>query len=132
MENQGCPQKLLIVVRKDRIELKQQIHFQPNRAVILSDSNDVLRQVAQAIKDAPNVSIRIEGHTDNIGKRQENLKLSQSRAEAVREFLVNEGVDPSHLTAVGYGPKRPIASNHTRAGRTLNRRVEFRMEERAN
>ena len=132
VENQGCPQKLLIVIRKDRIELKQQIHFQPNRAVIISDSNDVLRQVAQAIKDNPNISIRIEGHTDNVGKRKENVRLSQSRAEAVREFLVQEGVDSSHLKAVGYGPKRPIASNHSRAGRTLNRRVEFRMEERAN
>ncbi|TMA41331.1 MAG: hypothetical protein E6J82_12785 [Deltaproteobacteria bacterium] len=71
-ENQGCPRRTaLIVIRRDRIELKQQIHFQPNRAKILSDSFDVLREVAQAIKDAP-VAVRIEGHTDNVGKRKEN------------------------------------------------------------
>jgi len=130
-ENQGCPQKVLIVVRKDRIELKQQIHFQPNRAVILSDSYDVLGQVAQAI-EAANVAIRIEGHTDNVGKRKENLKLSQARADAVKEYLVQQGCEATKLKAVGFGQKRPIASNSTRAGRTLNRRVEFRMEERKN
>jgi outer membrane protein OmpA-like peptidoglycan-associated protein len=128
-ENQGCPRKTLIVVRRDRIELKQQIHFQPNRAVILSDSHDLLGQVAQAIKDGPQGAVRIEGHTDNVGKRRENLKLSQARADSVKEYLVGEGVDATQLTAVGYGPKRPVASNATRAGRTLNRRVEFRIEE---
>jgi outer membrane protein OmpA-like peptidoglycan-associated protein len=128
-ENQGCPRRAaLIVVKSDRIELKQQIHFQPNRAKILSDSFDVLREVAEAIKDAP-VTVRIEGHTDNVGKRKENIKLSQARADAVKDYLVQAGVEPNHLKSVGYGPKRPIASNSTRAGRTLNRRVEFRIDQ---
>jgi outer membrane protein OmpA-like peptidoglycan-associated protein len=127
-ENQGCPRKAtLIVVRRDRIELKQQIHFQPNRAVILSDSYDVLKEVAQALKDSPAVSVRIEGHTDNVGKRSENLSLSQDRADAVKEYLVKEGVPAAQLRSRGYGQKRPIASNSSRAGRTLNRRVEFRI-----
>jgi len=131
-ENQGCPRRAaLIVIRRDRIELKQQIHFQPNRARILSDSFDVLRQVAEAIKDAP-VAVRIEGHTDNVGKRKENIKLSQARADAVKEYLVQEGVESKQLKSVGFGPKRPIASNATKAGRTLNRRVEFRIEEKSN
>jgi outer membrane protein OmpA-like peptidoglycan-associated protein len=130
VENQGCPRRTaLIVIRRDRIELKQQIHFQPNRAIILNDSYDVLREIAQAVKDVPG-AVRIEGHTDNVGKRAENLKLSQARAEAVKEYLVREGVEGKQLRAVGFGPKRPIASNSTKAGRTLNRRVEFRMEEK--
>jgi len=129
-ENQGCPRRAsgLIVVRRDRIELKQQIHFQPNRARILRDSYEVLDEVAEAIRDAP-VAVRIEGHTDNVGKRKENVSLSQARADAVREYLIRGGVGEKRLTAVGYGPKRPIASNSTRAGRKLNRRVEFRLDE---
>ena len=129
-ENQGCPRRAsgLIVVRRDRIELKQQIHFQPNRAKILRDSYEVLDEVAEAIRDAP-VAVRIEGHTDNVGKRKENVSLSQARADAVREYLIRGGVGEKRLTAVGYGPKRPIASNSTRAGRKLNRRVEFRLDE---
>ena len=118
------------MIRRDRIELKQQIHFQPNRAKILSDSFDVLREVAQAIKDAP-VAVRIEGHTDNVGKRKENITLSQARADAVKEYLVQEGVESKQLKSVGFGPKRPIAPNATKAGRTLNRRVEFRIEDRS-
>jgi outer membrane protein OmpA-like peptidoglycan-associated protein len=128
-ENHGCPHReTLIVVRRDRIELKQQIHFQPNRARILRDSYEVLDEVAEAIRNSP-VAVRIEGHTDNVGRRKENVTLSQARADAVKEYLIREGVEDKHLTAVGYGPKRPIAPNSTRAGRKLNRRVEFRLEE---
>jgi outer membrane protein OmpA-like peptidoglycan-associated protein len=129
--NQGCPRQLtLIVVHRDRIELRQQIRFKPTRSVLLPESHEVLRQVAQALKDAPRVSVRIEGHTDNVGKRQGNIALSQARAEAVKQFLVKQGIEAGRLTALGYGPTRPIASNATRAGKTLNRRVEFRIAER--
>jgi outer membrane protein OmpA-like peptidoglycan-associated protein len=135
--NKGCPltaapvvtKKELIVVRKDRIEIKQQLRFKPNRAVLLTDSYQTLQQIAQALKDSPNLSVRIEGHTDNVGKKDKNLKLSQSRADAVRDYLIAQGVDKKQLTAEGFGQTRPIASNATRAGRTLNRRVEFRIQE---
>ena len=130
-ENQGCPRKMtLVVVRKDRIEIKQQIHFRPNRTLILPDSYPVLQQVAQVIKDAPQIRVRIEGHTDKVGKLKDNLRLSQARADAVRSFLIRAGVSPRQLASIGYGPTRPIASNATRAGRSLNRRVEFRIVER--
>jgi OOP family OmpA-OmpF porin len=129
-ENSGCPRKqTLIVVRKDRIELKQQIHFTPNRDVILKGSFPVLRQVARAMKDAPGVVVRIEGHTDNVGTRNHNLKLSQRRAEAVKEFLVRQGVLRARMLAEGFGQTRPIAPNTNRAGRAANRRVEFRIVE---
>jgi OOP family OmpA-OmpF porin len=129
-ENFGCPrQQTLIVVRKDRIELKQQIHFTPNKDVILKGSYKVLRQVARAMKDAPGVIVRIEGHTDNVGSRNHNQKLSQRRAEAVKEFLVRQGVLRARMLAEGYGQSRPIAPNTNRAGRAANRRVEFRLVE---
>jgi outer membrane protein OmpA-like peptidoglycan-associated protein len=129
-DNKGCPRKTaLIVVKRDRIEIKQQLHFQPNRAVILRDSYPTLQQIAQVLKDAPQIHVRIEGHTDNVGKLASNLKLSQQRADAVRGYLVSQGVDAKQLNAEGFGPTRPIASNATRAGKTLNRRVEFRIVE---
>ena len=109
-DNKGCPRKMtLVVVRKDRIEIKQQVHFRPARSVILKDSYPLLAQVAQVIKDAPRITVRIEGHTDNVGKLKTNLKVSQARAEAVRDFLVKQGVNPKQLIALGYGPTRPIA-----------------------
>ena len=130
-ENFGCPRKqALIIVRKDRIELKQQVHFATNKSRILHDSDELLREVAQAIKDAPLVKMRVEGHTDNVGKLDDNMKLSQARADSVRDFLIKQGVDAQQLTAEGYGPTRPIASNATKAGKAANRRVEFRMVEK--
>jgi len=130
-ENKGCPLKAtaapLIVVKKDRIELKQQLRFKPNRAVLLSESFPVLKQLAQTLKENPGLQVRIEGHTDNVGKAAANLKLSQTRAEAVRDYLTEQGVPQKQLSAEGFGSKRPIASNATRTGRILNRRVEFRV-----
>jgi outer membrane protein OmpA-like peptidoglycan-associated protein len=131
-ENQGCPRKQsLIVVRKDRIELKQQVHFATSKSRILPDSFELLRQVAQAMKDAPHVQMRIEGHTDNVGKLEENMALSQQRADTVRDYLLKQGVEPPQIIAEGYGPTRPIASNLTKAGKAANRRVEFRTVESA-
>jgi outer membrane protein OmpA-like peptidoglycan-associated protein len=127
-DNHGCPRKMtLVVVRRDRIEIKQQVHFRPAKSIILKDSYELLRQVAQVIKDAPRIHVRVEGHTDNVGKLSTNMKVSQSRADSVRDFLVKNGVDPKQLVSLGYGPTRPIAPNATKAGKALNRRVEFRI-----
>lgn len=127
-DNEGCPrERKLIVVRRDRIELKQQIHFRQTRSAILPDSFELLDEVAQAIKDVPGVLVRIEGHTDSVGGMTKNMKLSQDRAKAVRRYLVKHGVRAKQLVATGYGATRPIASNSSRAGRALNRRVDFRI-----
>ncbi len=131
-DNFGCPRKqTLIIVRRDRIELRQQVHFAPTKSRILRDSYELLRQVSRALKDAPHVPVRIEGHTDDVGKLKSNMKLSQDRADAVRKFLVRLGVNPGQLVAEGFGPTRPVASNRTRAGKAKNRRVEFHMIEKA-
>ena len=71
------------------------------------------------------VTIEIGGHTDSKGSNRYNQKLSQQRVEAVRSYLVNKGVDPSRMTAVGYGEEMPIDTNRTAEGRANNRRVEF-------
>ena len=126
-EENGCPKKYkLIVVTSKKIELKQMVFFGTGKAVIKRQSYTLLKEVADAIKNATSIKkVIIEGHTDSSGSRKLNLKLSQKRADAVREFLIDEGVKGSKLEAIGYGPDRPISSNRTRAGRAKNRRVEF-------
>jgi OOP family OmpA-OmpF porin len=127
-EEQGCPRKYALVeVKKDRIEIKQQIRFATGSARITGrESFDILDQVAQALKDNPSIQrVRVEGHTDAQGNDVANLKLSQSRADSVVAELLRRGVDPGRLQAVGFGETRPLAPNETGAGRALNRRTEF-------
>lgn len=127
IEEQGCPKKYkLIVVTAQKIELKQTVFFKTGKAVIDGKSYPMLKEVADAIKSVPSIKkVLIEGHTDNVGGRNLNIKLSQSRADSVREFLIDEGVDGSKLEAIGHGPDKPISPNKTEKGRAMNRRVEF-------
>lgn len=124
----GCPKKYTLVeVKKERIDIKQQVHFANAKYRVLPDSFALLDQVVQVLNDLPRLRISIEGHTDSVGLEAGNLKLSQARAEAVRNYLVAKGISPDRLDAVGYGPTRPIASNKTERGRAQNRRTEFRI-----
>jgi OOP family OmpA-OmpF porin len=76
------------------------------------------------MKKYPTVTTTIEGHTDNVGRMKSNMKLSQRRADSVKNYLVKKyGIEPSRLQAIGYGPTRPVADNNTVAGRRENRRT---------
>jgi OOP family OmpA-OmpF porin len=122
----GCPQKYqLIVVTKDKIELKQTIYFAYRKADIKPVSFPLLDEVAQAMQDNPTIRVRIEGHTDSKGPDAFNLKLSQKRAESVRTYLAGKGVAADRMEPKGFGETVPIADNRTTAGRDQNRRVEF-------
>jgi len=124
----GCPRKYTLVeVKKDRIAIKQQVHFATAKWKVLPDSYALLNQVVQVLKDYPAMRLSIEGHTDSVGGEAMNMKLSQARAEAVRDYLAAKGVAGDRLEAVGYGPTKPIASNKTAPGRGQNRRTEFRI-----
>ncbi|MFY0583123.1 OmpA family protein [Cystobacter fuscus] len=126
--NQGCPlrQKQLVIIKWDRIEIKDTIYFDTGKAIIQKRSFGLLDQVAMVLREHPELEkVRIEGHTDSVGRPYANLGLSQRRAEAVRYYLVNKGVAPERLDATGFGQERPIASNDTAMGRAANRRVEF-------
>jgi len=123
---EGCPKKYtLVVVKKERIEIKQQVKFATRKFKVLKASFGLLNQVVQVLNDFPKMRVRIEGHTDSVGGETFNLKLSQRRAESVRDYLVAKGIAADRLEAVGYGLTRPIASNKTKKGRAQNRRTEF-------
>ncbi len=128
-ENGGCPPEPkkygLVEVKKDRIEIRQQVKFASGKFAVLSASFGLLDQVAQVLKDNPAMKVRVEGHTDNVGREASNLRLSQKRADSVRDYLAKKGIDRARLTAKGYGPTKPIASNRTEKGRSQNRRTEF-------
>lgn len=99
------------------------VTFAFNSAHLTSSSRSVLDQAAEGLKNHPLLKVEIQGYTDSVGTVAYNLRLSQHRAEAVRNFLIADGVAAGQLRARGYGPADPIASNHTAAGRALNRRV---------
>jgi OOP family OmpA-OmpF porin len=124
----GCPKKYTLVeVKKDKIEIKQQVHFATAKFRVLPDSFKLLNQVVQVLNDFPKMRVSIEGHTDNVGKEASNLRLSQKRAEAVRDYLVSKGIAAERLEAIGYGPTKPLMSNKTARGKAKNRRTEFRI-----
>ncbi len=131
-EEGGCPKKYkMVVVTKDKIEIKQQIKFKSGSSTIIGrDSFSIIAEIAQALRDNPQIKkIRIEGHTDSQGPDSKNLKLSQDRATSVMSQLIKEGIDPLRMQAVGYGEAKPIAENKTAAGRAENRRTEFNISE---
>jgi outer membrane protein OmpA-like peptidoglycan-associated protein len=124
-DNDGCPKPKFIVVTKEKIELKQKVHFATNKSTIYSDSFPMLTEVAGVLKARAEIKVRIEGHTDSRGTMAHNMKLSQARAESVKQFLVGQGVDPERMEARGFGPTQPIDDNRTSKGRENNRRTEF-------
>ncbi|MBC7191377.1 OmpA family protein [Marinobacter sp.] len=116
-----------VVRNGDQIDLVMpgNITFDVNQSTIKPSFQDTLESVAVVLKEFDKTSIRIEGHTDSTGSRDYNQLLSERRAGAVRDFLLDRGIDASRTRAVGYGPRQPVASNDTAAGREQNRRVEL-------
>jgi outer membrane protein OmpA-like peptidoglycan-associated protein/tetratricopeptide (TPR) repeat protein len=101
------------------------IYFAFNSADILSSSQKVLDEFIVFLNDHPTMTISIEGHTDNVGSDEFNLILSENRAKAVYNYLVNNGIDANRLQYKGFGETAPIATNETEEGRAMNRRTEF-------
>ncbi len=116
-----------VVRNGDQIELIMpgNITFDVNQSTIKPSFTGVLESVALVLQEFDQTVIGIEGHTDSTGSQNYNQLLSERRAGSVRDFLLNQGVQPNRTRAVGYGPRYPIASNDTAAGREQNRRVEL-------
>jgi chemotaxis protein MotB len=112
------------------VKMKDKILFASGSATIGADGRDALRKVAQALRGLQAKAIRVDGHTDNVptgsgGPFATNWELSSARALAVVRFLQEAGVDPTRLSAAGFGEFQPIQSNETPDGRSLNRRIEI-------
>ncbi|MCC6938851.1 MAG: OmpA family protein [Flavobacteriales bacterium] len=103
------------------------IHFAYKSAALEPGSEVVLDQITGLMRQHPELQLVIEAHTDDIGSRQYNIELSQQRAASVVEYLAGQQVADERLLPIGHGKNQPIASNKTEEGRSLNRRVEFRM-----
>jgi outer membrane protein OmpA-like peptidoglycan-associated protein len=101
------------------------VNFETGKSILLPSSFPVLNDLAAQLLEVPVVELEVSGHTDNRGAKKMNKKLSQARAEAVMNYLIQQGVAATRLSAAGYGPDRPVAPNTTPAGRAENRRVEF-------
>ena len=101
------------------------INFDIDKATIKPESMGTLNMIVQVMKNNPDLKFEVDGHTDNTGDAAHNLTLSQQRADAVKEQLVNMGIDASRLTTKGFGDTQPIGDNSTLEGRANNRRVEF-------
>jgi outer membrane protein OmpA-like peptidoglycan-associated protein len=121
-----------VVVTRRELKLKKRVHFQHNSAEILPDSMAILQEAADVLRRHPEIArLEVQGHTDNTGTPAYNKRLSQERAEAVREALVELGVEESRLDATGYGQERPLAPNTSDANRARNRRVQLIIKERS-
>ncbi|MGD8861129.1 MAG: OmpA family protein [Myxococcales bacterium] len=120
------PKRSLVTLKKKEIVIAQQVQFKSGSAKILDESEGLMREIADVLLRNPQIElVEIQGHTDNTGSRSLNMELSQKRAEAVRDWLVDAGVEADRLKAKGYGPDHPIRANNTPGNRAKNRRVQF-------
>lgn len=125
--NNGCPEAVIQKLQKTLNDYAKVILFDYGTSSISKQSNQVLNDIIGVLKDYPNAAFTVEGHTDSIGSYELNKKLSEKRANAVKDYLVRNGIDSYRLSAIGYGERKPIATNMYKAGRAKNRRVEINL-----
>jgi outer membrane protein OmpA-like peptidoglycan-associated protein len=101
------------------------ITFDVNKTTIKPESENTLRKALKTLTTYSDISVEISGHTDSDGSAKSNQKLSEGRANSVRDWLVRQGVDDKRITTIGYGEDKPIADNKTKEGKAKNRRIEF-------
>ncbi len=124
--NKGCPEisaaeKLLFD------KALRGIQFETGRSTILTASYPIIDEIVRMLSNNNAYNLEINGHTDNTGNAEHNLKLSQDRAEAVKRYITSKGISPDRITTSGFGDTEPVSSNYTAKGRALNRRVEFKV-----
>lgn len=122
--NKGCP-----VVAKEVQDVMTKalkgVQFEYSKSTLLNSSLPVLDEVVRVMNQNPNYRLAISGHTDNVGDENQNLVLSQERAQVVANYLISKGVQAERITAKGFGETQPKTTNETQEGQAINRRVEF-------
>ncbi|MEQ8548073.1 MAG: PorP/SprF family type IX secretion system membrane protein [Cyclobacteriaceae bacterium] len=129
IENKGCPE----ISQETQEILKEAlsgVQFESGKDVLTKKSNDILNKVANLLLENNNYDLKISGYTDSSGDEEKNLQLSKQRANAVKGFLVEKGINADRISADGYGQAKPLADNATKEGRAKNRRVEFELKDR--
>jgi outer membrane protein OmpA-like peptidoglycan-associated protein len=110
---------------KEKVTVRLNVRFDTDKAIVKEKYHKDIQTIANFMKLYPDVKVTIEGHTDNVGTDDYNQKLSERRANSIRQYLIEKfGINGSRLTAVGYGESKPIASNDNEEGREINRRVQ--------
>ena len=142
VSNKGCPEvkkapeqdaPVVVPLTEEEKEIINKVfenlEFETDKAVIRTSSNSSLNELAELLKRKGSYKLNIDGHTDNTGDETYNQALSENRANAVKKYLADTGIDPARITAKGYGSTRPVDNNNTPEGRQHNRRVEFTIVE---
>ncbi len=124
--NNKIERNILLTSTSRAIRLDHLI-FEIGRAVINAKSFESLDEVVAMMKDNTKVVIQLEGHTDNIGNEEKNMKLSQDRVEAVKKYLVSKGIDKNRIKTKAFGGTQPLSNDRTEEAKALNRRVEMRV-----
>ena len=135
--NNGCPLEKVVIkeelakLTKEEQEIVktafQNLEFETDSSIILSKSFPSLDSLSKVLLKKTEYRLSIAGHTDNVGKSEANVKLSENRANAVKDYLVQKTIDPKRIFTAGYGSQKPIAPNTTAEGRQKNRRVELKI-----
>lgn len=126
VENHGCPEIKKEVIEKVE-KAARSVYFETGKSALKKVSYTSLNTIAQVMKDDPSLYVDIGGHTDNVGKPERNMTLSDARANVCRDYLISQGISADRITAKGYGETQPIADNKTATGRAQNRRTEFKL-----
>ena len=124
VDNNGCP-----VIAQEVQEVLDtafaNLEFETGKSIIISSSFIYLDKIVDVMQKKSEFKLLIEGHTDNVGREEANMSLSQNRALAVKKYLISKGIEAGRIEAKWYGETKPIADNNTEVGRQKNRRVEM-------
>ncbi|NLW74880.1 MAG: OmpA family protein [Methanomicrobiales archaeon] len=124
-DTDGCPDTVKKEIDMPKEQTLNGVSFKSGSPEMTFESLQFVDPIIKKLKQYPEVTIEVRGHTDAVGDFNKNMKLSQMRAESVRQYIISKGINPERIRATGFGSSSPIADNRTAAGRAQNRRIEI-------